>query len=94
MSRPKARLQPAVDCLESVCDLVFGVLVEVSVDVHRDADTGMAKVLGREANHAYVAVEGNRAAIDVLTQAVTRDWTDQPAVARRNQLNQPRQLVL
>ncbi|MGA9594737.1 MAG: AAA family ATPase, partial [Acidimicrobiia bacterium] len=49
---------------------------------------------GREANHAYVAVEGNRAAIDVLTQAVARDWTDQPAVARRNQLNQPRQLVL
>jgi hypothetical protein len=44
---------------------------------------------GREANHAYVVVDENQAAIDVLTRAVTRDWIDQPAVERRAQLNQP-----
>jgi ATP-dependent exoDNAse (exonuclease V) alpha subunit len=44
---------------------------------------------GREANHAYVAVEGNQAAIDALTQAIKRDWIDQPAIERRTQLNQP-----
>lgn len=44
---------------------------------------------GREANHAYVAVEENQAAIDVLTQAITRDWIDQPAIERRTQLNRP-----
>jgi RecA/RadA recombinase len=44
---------------------------------------------GREANHAYVVVEESRTALDVLTQAVTRDWIDQPAVERRAQLNQP-----
>jgi ATP-dependent exoDNAse (exonuclease V) alpha subunit len=49
---------------------------------------------GREANHAYVVVEENQAAIDVLTRAVTQEWIDQPAVERRTQLNQPRQLVL
>ncbi len=48
MSRPKASLQPAVDCLESLCDLVFGVLVEVSIDVHRDSNARMAEVLTYE----------------------------------------------
>ena len=38
---------------------------------------------GREANHAYVAVEENRTGADVLANAVSREWADQPAVARR-----------
>jgi len=38
---------------------------------------------GRDANHAYVIVEDNQTALDVLTQAIGRDWIDQPAVARR-----------
>lgn len=42
---------------------------------------------GRETNRAYVAVEDNQTALDVLTQAVTRDWIDQPAIARRAQLD-------
>ena len=41
---------------------------------------------GRDSNHAYVVVEDNQTAVDMLTQAVTRDWIDQPAVARRDQL--------
>lgn len=42
---------------------------------------------GREGNHAYVAVEDNQTAVDVLTQAIGRDWIDQPAVAKRAQLD-------
>jgi conjugative relaxase-like TrwC/TraI family protein len=42
---------------------------------------------GREANHAYVVVEDNQTALDVLTHAITREWIDQPAVARRLQLD-------
>ncbi|HUP16043.1 MAG TPA: hypothetical protein VM848_08345, partial [Acidimicrobiia bacterium] len=38
-------------------------------------------------NHAYVVVEENQNALDVLTQAVSRDWIDQPAVARQAQLD-------
>jgi len=42
---------------------------------------------GRDGNHAYVVVEDNQTAPDVLTQALTRDWIDQPAVARKAQLD-------
>jgi conjugative relaxase-like TrwC/TraI family protein len=45
---------------------------------------------GREANHAYVVVEDNQTALDVLSQAITRDWIDQPAVARKAQLDPDR----
>jgi ATP-dependent exoDNAse (exonuclease V) alpha subunit len=41
---------------------------------------------GRHGNHAYVVTEENQTALDVLTQAITRDWIDQPAVVRRAQL--------
>ena len=42
---------------------------------------------GRDANHAYVVVEDNQTALDVLTKALTRDWIDQPAVVRKAQLD-------
>jgi conjugative relaxase-like TrwC/TraI family protein len=42
---------------------------------------------GREANHAYVVTEDNQTALDVLGQAISRNWIDQPAIARRNQLD-------
>jgi hypothetical protein len=42
---------------------------------------------GRESNHAYVAVEDNQTALDALTQALTRDWIDQPAIVRKAQLD-------
>jgi conjugative relaxase-like TrwC/TraI family protein len=42
---------------------------------------------GRDSNHAYVVVEDNQTAHDVLTQAITRDWIDQPAVVRKAQLD-------
>ncbi len=42
---------------------------------------------GRDANHAYVPIEDNQTARDVLTQAVARDWIDQPSVARHAQLD-------
>jgi ATP-dependent exoDNAse (exonuclease V) alpha subunit len=42
---------------------------------------------GREANHAYVVTENNQTALDVLGEATNRDWIDQPAIARREQLD-------
>jgi hypothetical protein len=42
---------------------------------------------GREGNHAYVVIEDNQTAVDVLTKAMSRDWIDQPAVARRAHLD-------
>jgi ATP-dependent exoDNAse (exonuclease V) alpha subunit len=42
---------------------------------------------GRHANHAYVVTETNQTAIITLAQALARDWIDQPALARRDQLN-------
>ena len=43
---------------------------------------------GRHTNHAYIATEENQTALDVLTQAVARDWIDRPAIARRAKLDQ------
>jgi ATP-dependent exoDNAse (exonuclease V) alpha subunit len=42
---------------------------------------------GRHANHSYVVVEDNQTALDALTQALAREWIDQPALARKAQLN-------
>ena len=42
---------------------------------------------GRDANHAYVVTEDNHTALDVLGEAISRDWIDQPALARRHQLD-------
>ncbi len=42
---------------------------------------------GRNSNHAYVVVGDNQTAQDVLTEMITRDWIDQPAVVRRAQLD-------
>ena len=41
---------------------------------------------GRHDNEAFVVVEGEQTALDVLGQALARDWIDQPAVALRAQL--------
>jgi ATP-dependent exoDNAse (exonuclease V) alpha subunit len=42
---------------------------------------------GRDANHAYVVTDDKQTALDVLTQATCREWIDQPAVARKAQLD-------
>ncbi len=42
---------------------------------------------GRGANHAYVVTDVHETAVEVLTQALARDWIDQPAVARRARLD-------
>jgi len=43
---------------------------------------------GRHANHAYIAIDENKDAADVLAYAVTQEWADQPAVARKARLEQ------
>jgi len=60
------------------------LLVDTPTD-SRGVYTPMTR--GRESNHAYVVVEDNQTALDVLTQTIARDWIDQPAVARRAQLD-------
>jgi hypothetical protein len=64
------------------------LLVDSPID-SRGVYTPMTR--GREANHAYVVTEDNQTSLDVLTQALARDWIDQPAVARRLDLNPDRQ---
>ncbi|HEV2068616.1 MAG TPA: MobF family relaxase, partial [Acidimicrobiales bacterium] len=41
---------------------------------------------GRYANDAFVVVEGEETAHDVLAQALARSWIDEPAIARRVKL--------
>jgi len=60
------------------------LLVDTPTDI-RGIYTPMTR--GRDSNHAYVVVDENQTAHDVLTQAITRDWIDQPAVVRKAQLN-------
>ncbi|HLU31592.1 MAG TPA: hypothetical protein VK088_07495 [Acidimicrobiia bacterium] len=57
------------------------LLVDGPTDAH-GVYTPMTR--GRHANHAYVVVEENQTALDVLTHALGRDWIDQPALARRD----------
>ena len=60
------------------------LLMDTPTDI-RGIYTPMTR--GRDSNHAYVVVEENQTAHDVLTKAITRDWIDQPAVVRRAQLD-------
>ena len=60
------------------------LLVDTPTDI-RGVYTPMTR--GRDSNHAYVVVDDNQTAHDVLTQAITRDWIDQPAVVRKAQLD-------
>jgi ATP-dependent exoDNAse (exonuclease V) alpha subunit len=60
------------------------LLADTPTDI-RGVYTPMTR--GRESNHAYVVVDENQTAHDVLTQAITRDWIDQPAVVRKAQLD-------
>jgi ATP-dependent exoDNAse (exonuclease V) alpha subunit len=66
-----------------------GLLLVDSPTDSRGVYTPMTR--GREANHAYVVTQDNQTSLDVLTQALTRDWIDQPAIARRLELNSDRQ---
>jgi hypothetical protein len=62
------------------------LLLDTPTDI-RGVYTPMTR--GRQSNHAYVVVDENQTAHDVLTQAITRDWIDQPAMVRKAQLEMP-----
>lgn len=62
-----------------------GLLLVDGPTASRGVYTPMTR--GRQANHAYVVTEDNQAAFAVLGEAINRDWIDQPALARRNQLD-------
>jgi ATP-dependent exoDNAse (exonuclease V) alpha subunit len=67
------------------------LLVDTPTD-SRGVYTPMTR--GRDTNHAYVVVENNQTARDVLTQAIAREWIDQPAIERRAELDpHPRHLA-
>jgi ATP-dependent exoDNAse (exonuclease V) alpha subunit len=59
------------------------LLVDAPTDT-RGVYTPMTR--GRLANHAYVVTDDTQTARDVLAQALSRDWIDHPALARRQQL--------
>jgi ATP-dependent exoDNAse (exonuclease V) alpha subunit len=59
------------------------LLVDTPTD-SRGVYTPMTR--GRLGNHAYVVTDENQTAVDVLAQAIGRDWIDHPATTRRAQL--------
>ncbi|HUP15111.1 MAG TPA: MobF family relaxase [Acidimicrobiia bacterium] len=63
------------------------LLIDSPTD-HAGVYTPMTR--GRDANHAYVITEDTQTALDVVSQAISRDWIDQPAVARKAQLDPTR----
>ena len=63
------------------------LLIDSPTD-HAGVYTPMTR--GRDANHAYVITEDTQTALDVVSQALTRDWVDQPAIARKAQLDPTR----
>ncbi|MGD9794257.1 MAG: MobF family relaxase, partial [Acidimicrobiia bacterium] len=66
------------------------VLIDTPIDV-RGLYVPMTR--GRDANTAYVVCDNDQDPIEVFTQALTRDWLDQPAHTRHTELNpvpQPR----
>ncbi len=44
---------------------------------------------GRHSNEAFVATTGEETAADVLTEALSRNWIDRPAIAVREDLRRP-----
>jgi hypothetical protein len=42
---------------------------------------------GTETNEAFLVTTGEQTALDVFTQSLATDWIDQPAIARRAELN-------
>ena len=60
------------------------LLIDSPTD-HAGVYTPMTR--GRDANHAYVIAEDTQTALDVVSQALTRDWVDQPAIARQAHLD-------
>ncbi len=47
---------------------------------------------GRSSNHAYVVTNEGETAADILTQAIIRDWIDEPAITQRTRLEADRVL--
>lgn len=41
---------------------------------------------GRDANHAYIAIGDHQSSTDMFAHAVSREWADLPAIARRAEL--------
>lgn len=70
----------------AAADLELGYAQTSHATQGRTVDTALLLVdratdhaRSREGNHAYVVTEDNQSALDVLTQAVGREWIDQPA---------------
>lgn len=51
----------------------------------RGVYVGMTR--GRQSNDALVVTDGNSSALDVLGEAMTRDWDDTPAIETRQELS-------
>jgi ATP-dependent exoDNAse (exonuclease V) alpha subunit len=66
-------------------------LIDTPTDI-RGVYTPMTR--GRDANHTYVAVDHNQTGPDILAYAVSREWADQPANARRAQLSREQDRLL
>jgi conjugative relaxase-like TrwC/TraI family protein len=67
------------------------ILIDTTTD-NRGVYTPMTR--GRDANHAYVAIDEHQTMPGILALAVFRDWADAPAIARQAQLREEKDRVL
>ncbi|HUR24365.1 MAG TPA: AAA family ATPase [Acidimicrobiales bacterium] len=63
------------------------VFIDAPVDT---AGVYVPMTRGRHSNEAFVVTDGQRSAIEVLGDALAREWIDEPAIVRRNQLSAAR----
>lgn len=84
-----ARLAAVLDANVLYPARLRDLFLRLAIAGHYQADTRGVYVpmtRGRLANEAFVVVEGEQTALDVMAQALARDWIDEPAVARRAEL--------
>ncbi|HUP69656.1 MAG TPA: AAA family ATPase [Acidimicrobiales bacterium] len=65
------------------------VFIDAPVDT---AGVYVPMTRGRHSNDTFVVTDGQRSAIDVLGEALAREWIDEPAIVRRDQLSAARRL--
>ncbi|HUP69996.1 MAG TPA: hypothetical protein VM142_09310 [Acidimicrobiales bacterium] len=65
------------------------VFIDAPVDT---AGVYVPMTRGRHSNEAFVVTDGQQSAIEVLGEALAREWIDQPAIVRRDQLSAARRL--
>lgn len=65
------------------------VFIDAPVDT---AGVYVPMTRGRHSNEAFVVSDGQQTAVEVLAEALAREWIDEPAIVRRDQISATRRL--